>query len=166
MKNLLSRYTQYNYWANGRMIEFLQSLPQEELDAEIVSSFTSIKKTLYHIWDAESLWLSRLGGVSPATFPSRRYTGTFDEAVSALKKCDQELMDYAETIYEDRLTTLLTYKTVKGDEFQNLIADVLMHVVNHGTYHRGQIITMLRQSSHTTLFSTDYVSYCRETVSP
>jgi uncharacterized damage-inducible protein DinB len=164
MKNLLFRYLQFNFWANSRIVEFLQSLPEEELDVEIVSSFTSIRKTIYHIWDAESLWLSRLNGDSPFTWPSQGFSGKFIDAAAEIRSTSQKLIDYAEEADIDTLDSLIDYKNVKGDAFKGLVADILQHVVNHGSYHRGQIITMLRQTGHTNLFSTDYIGYCRETV--
>jgi uncharacterized damage-inducible protein DinB len=162
MKNLITRYTQFNHWANGKILDFLQGMPQENLDAEIVSSFPSLRKTVYHIWDAEILWLRRLEGVSLSAWPSKSFSGSFEEAAAVVRDCDQKLVDYARAADEEKLSTLLAYKNVKGEEFSNTIADILMHVVNHSTYHRGQIITMLRQTGHQSLFATDYIVYCRE----
>ena len=55
-------------------------------------------------------------------------------------------------------------KNLAGEEYKNTVSDIIQHAVNHGTYHRGQILTMLRQLGFTKLFSTDYIAYCRERV--
>ena len=60
MKDLLLKYAQYNVWANNLLIEVLQSLEDEQVNQEVVSSFTSIRATVYHIWSAEYIWLQRL----------------------------------------------------------------------------------------------------------
>jgi len=56
----------------------------------------------------------------------------------------------------------LSYKSVKGEPFTNRISHVIQHVVNHSTFHRGQIITMLRNAGVTELFPTDFIAFERE----
>ena len=60
MKEILKQHASYNAWANQRLIELIITLPEEQLHRTIVSSFTSIHKTLLHLWDAESTWWQRM----------------------------------------------------------------------------------------------------------
>ena len=73
-----------------------------------------------------------------------------------------EIIDYVAGKTEDELKQMLSYKNIAGQSFTSAIHDILQHVVNHGTYHRGQVITMLRQIGYTKLFPTDYIAFCRE----
>ena len=62
MKQLLVSFCRYNLWANKKIIDTLQLLPNDIVDAQVNNSFTSIRKTIYHIWDAQVIWLSRMQG--------------------------------------------------------------------------------------------------------
>ncbi len=162
MKEHLLNYTNYNLRSNKRICDFLQTLSDEQLNKEIASSFPSVKKTMFHIWDAQVIWLHRLLGTSLTSFPSKNFNGTFEEAVKGLLESSQQLIDSVENSGEDVLQTSLTYKNIAGEEYKSKVCDIIQHVVNHGTYHRGQIITMLRQLGFAKLFSTDYIAFSRE----
>lgn len=161
MKSLLLNYSKYNLWANKKIADFLSALSEEQLEKEIVSSFPSLKKTVLHVWDAQQIWLIRLQGTSLTDFPSKNFSGTFEDVMGGCLKTSQELVDFVESSSENFLLTPLTYKNIAGDEFRNNVSDIIQHVMNHSTYHRGQIITMLRQLGITNLFSTDYIAFCR-----
>src|SRR5574337_1108401 len=70
MKDIIIPYAEYNRWANVRLAEVLKSLDDEMLDKEISSSFSSLRKTAFHIWDAEYIWLMRIQGLSAPVWPS------------------------------------------------------------------------------------------------
>jgi len=162
MKDLLLSYVKYNLWANQRVCNFLKNnLSEEQFEKEIISSFPSIKKTLLHIWDAQFLWLKRLEGISLTSFPSKDFKGTFNDAIDGLLKTSQQMIDVIDNSNEEKLAALLTYKSVAGDQYENTTVDILLHVSNHGTFHRGQVITMLRQLGFTKLFPTDYIAFFR-----
>jgi len=72
VKELLSNLASYNLWATVRLCDFLKTIPEEELDKEFVSSFPSLRKTLYHAWGAQQIWLMRIKGRSPR-FSYRRF---------------------------------------------------------------------------------------------
>jgi uncharacterized damage-inducible protein DinB len=161
MKDLLLNYARYNLWANKRLCDFLAQAEEEKLNQEIVSSFASIRKTVFHVYGAQSLWLQRLGGVSPSVFPSYE-TKSSSETLSALLETSQQLIDYVNSHTEEELQTEIDNKNVAGNKFRSKICDIIQHVVNHATYHRGQVITMLRQVGYTKLFDSDYIVFCRE----
>ena len=77
MKQLLVSFCRYNLWANKKIIDTLQLLPNDIVDAQVNNSFTSIRKTIYHIWDAQVIWLSRMQGISLSTWPSAEYSDDF-----------------------------------------------------------------------------------------
>ena len=90
MKNHLINYTKYNLWANQKVCDFLKTLSEEQVNKEIISSFSSLKKTMLHIWDAQVIWQRRLQGETITTFPSKSFNGTFEEAVNGFLKSSKE----------------------------------------------------------------------------
>ena len=161
MKELLLNYARFNLWANKRVCDFLSQVEDEKLNREIVSSFNSLRKTVFHVYGAQALWLKRLDGNSPSSFPSYE-TKSGSETLQALQETSQQIIDFVNSHSEEELQKEIDYKNVAGEKFRSSIRDIIQHVVNHGTFHRGQIITMLRQVGYTKLFPTDYIAFCRE----
>ncbi len=163
MKSLLLNYTNYNVWANDRIITFLKdNVSDEQLDKEIVSSFPSLRKTLFHIWDAEGIWLARLNGNSSSLGSSHGFNGNTEDGYSAILSNSKKFVALVEAKEETYFQQLLLYANIKGDKFENIIHDAIQHCMNHSTFHRGQIIMMLRQLGFTKLFATDYIAFRRQ----
>jgi uncharacterized damage-inducible protein DinB len=162
LRSQLIKMTKYNLWANTKISEFLLKLDPALLDKELISSFNTIRKTLYHIMGAESIWLSRLNGISPTRWPGENYSGTDIEAINSFTEQSEKLVSYAESCTEDSIQDIVKYSSLDGIKFENTKCDILHHVINHSTFHRGQLITMLRNVGYTDLSSTDYIQYLRE----
>jgi uncharacterized damage-inducible protein DinB len=162
MKELLKQYTKYKIWANERICRMMEKLNTPLLDKELKSSFTSIRKTAYHIWDAETLWLKRLSGKSLKEWPSEKFTGNLLEFQNEFLGGSGKLFMYVLNKDTKQLEQNLTYKNTKGVQFTNKIVHIIQHVCNHGTFHRGQIITMLREIGQTELIPTDFIAFIRE----
>ncbi|MGE5861434.1 MAG: DinB family protein [Ignavibacteria bacterium] len=162
MKELLKDYTKYNIWANERICKVLEPLGSEILDKEIKSSFPGIRKTIYHIWDAETIWYKRLNGKSLHEWPSEVFKGSFLEFQNEFLGGSGKFFMYVINKEKKDLEKELTYKNVKGMQFTSKICHILQHVVNHSTFHRGQIITMLRNAGVTELPVTDFIAFTRE----
>ncbi|MDX1408718.1 MAG: DinB family protein [Saprospiraceae bacterium] len=151
----------YNVWANSTQCAFLEQATDEHLARHVTSSFPSIRDTLLHIWDAESVWLERLRGRSLDSFPSMRYDGTNRAILNALPGHSQRLLAYAESLSETDLMETLRYTTFNGTPFENTRAEMLQHCFNHSTYHRGQIVVFSRQMDLGTPPSTDLIYFLR-----
>lgn len=150
----------YNLWANTQL---LQIIDEAIVDTEVISSFSSIRKTVYHSWDAETIWFERLKNVDVTPWPaSGLFKGSFSEAVKSILAQEQEIISYIENSSEAFLLQTITYKNLKGLAFTNSNFHVLQHVVNHSTMHRGQIVTLLRQFGVSTIPSTDLIAYYRQ----
>ncbi len=163
MKDFLLEYIRYNQWANKRFTEYLlQNCSEEQVEREVKSSFPSLKKTLMHIWGAESIWLQRLQGDSPAVWKGSGFSGDLAALCKEISDTNNEFVSFAESCGEAFLLSPFKYHNLEGKEFSNKRVDAILHCVNHSTFHRGQLITLLRQLEFTKLFSTDYISYCRE----
>ena len=162
MKVLLVNYTRYNVWANEQVIGFLKNnVSEEQLNLEIISSFPSLRKTLFHIWDAEGIWLTRLNGNSPVSGLSKGFNGSMEDAYSAILVNSKNIVEHVELKEENYFLQTLHYSRLDGTKYESIIRDVIQHCMNHSTFHRGQIITMLRQLGFNDLFSTDYIAFCR-----
>jgi uncharacterized damage-inducible protein DinB len=151
----------YNTWANRRSLDAAAPLTVEQFTRPLGSSFSSVRDTLAHIWGAECIWMERFEGRSPASLPD---VGQFHE-ISTLRTRWQEdearLNKLASRVTQTDLDGPHEYRTLKFGQYTNPLWLSMQHLVNHGTYHRGQITTMLRQLGAKPL-STDLIHFYRE----
>jgi uncharacterized damage-inducible protein DinB len=163
LKQVLIQYTLYNLWANELLLSLIRlHVDDKMLDQKIASSFPSLRKTVYHIWDAEFIWLRRLKNESPNEWPSKTFNGNFKEAVEGMLSTDHEFIEYVEGLSDEMILELFTYKSLEGETFTNPRWESVHHCMNHSTYHRGQVVTMLRQLGIAEIPSTDFIVYCRK----
>ncbi len=162
MKTLLTSLCDYNVWANKRVVELIRSSPEDISDKLIESSFPSIRKTIYHIWDAQVIWLNRLQGISLNTWPNKEYDDVFAGYDLYFIQQSVDFHRFIQTRSDAYFETTCFYKTLNGNDNQTKHWQIILHCMNHSTYHRGQIITMLRSIGSTNLISTDYIAYVRE----
>ncbi len=161
MKDLLLTYTSYEQWANEALLGVALSLSVEEQRREITSSFPSVHKTLLHMLGASSIWWQRLQRVNPIVPVSQTSDMHMDELAGKLLGFNQQWHDWLTAANEQDLLTPLTYITLAGDSFTQPLVDIILHLNNHGTYHRGQLVTMFRQLGVTRIPQTDYILYRR-----
>lgn len=162
MRELLIKYAGFNYWANNLLLSVTENQINDELlDREIISSFPSLRKTIYHIWDAEDIWFRRLNGESAPFGVSKNFNGAFFEAKQIILSIDKTFIDYVGKLNDEKLVSLFEYKNIEGKAFSNPVWEAIQHCINHSTYHRGQMVTILRQLGITSIPSTDFITYCR-----
>jgi uncharacterized damage-inducible protein DinB len=161
MNYSIKRHLAYNLWANQRITEILQPVDESIIFAEMKSSFPGIARTILHIWDAEWIWLTRLKDKPVDLWPSKAFKGTKPELLHGIVNSSKELAEFIEFKGDAFLSETVSYKSLKGDTFENKVEDLLMHLVNHGTYHRGQIITLLREQGINDFKSTDLFTFLR-----
>ena len=162
MKKEIVHYTQYNVWANERISSILSKLSDEQLERELVSSFGSLRKTLLHIWDAESLWLERLKGKNPTEFPSKHFKGDNKEAFKLLSTGSRAFSQFVARQNVSFLKQEIETRSMAGIAFQQPAYNYIHHCMNHSTFHRGQLITLARQVGLDSFQSIDFTTYCRE----
>lgn len=160
MKEILLHLVKYNYWANKIIVQTIIDKAFEQLDVQIPNSFPSLRKTLLHIWDAETIWYKRLHNISVADLPSKDF-GTQESVFDSLIKQSELFVYFVSSKTENNFTTNCEYVNLKGEKFSQPIYTILMHCMNHSTFHRGQIICMLRQLGYDNLPSTDLISFSR-----
>jgi len=149
----------YNSWANQRVLNACAPLPAGQLTENLHSSFPSVRDTLAHIMLAEWVWLERWLGRSPGFPPA-----DFPDLASIRarwQEIEAGLNAFIHRLAASDLDRILEYKNTKGQAFSNPLWQTLQHLVNHGTYHRGQVATMLRQLGAAPA-STDLIAFFRE----
>jgi uncharacterized damage-inducible protein DinB len=161
MKQLLQQYAAYNAWANSRMLDTIYMLSHEQHHKEIESSFNSLYKTIFHVWSASTAWLNRVHKKPNITKLEDKFNGSMKELGIAWNEIDTSWLHFVNHVNEDSLTERLHYQNAKGDAFNNELYLILMQVFNHGTYHRGQLVTMLRQAGAETIPNSDFISWAR-----
>lgn len=157
----LQELTRYNYWAHERTAGWILNAGDIIADQPLVSSFPTIRKTFYHMWDAQVIWFHRLNGQSMNAWPSQTFTGNLKEATEMLLKSCDDFVRFAKENDEKSLEKTIAYHAIDGTEYKSRISEIILHVCNHGTYHRGQIITMLRNAGVGDIGSTDLIRYYR-----
>lgn len=154
-KNYFIQLADYNVWANNIVHSWFEKITEEQWKQPVVSSFDSIEATSLHVIGAESIWCDRLNKVeTPVWFPSV-FNGSKNEAQYIWKKASQNLASFVENFDEAQLPVNMKFTRLNGIAYEMPHYQVLAHVFNHSTYHRGQIVTMLRQVGFTQLSSTD-----------
>jgi uncharacterized damage-inducible protein DinB len=152
----------YHYWATDRMLTAVEPLSPEQFVRDMGNSFRSVRDTLSHLQSAEWVWLSRFQGSSPTSaLPHERFADV--AAVrTAWAETEAGLRAFAESLDEAGLERVLEYRLLSGQEAATPIAHLVQHLVNHGTYHRGQVTTMLRQLGAAGPKSLDLITFYRE----
>lgn len=161
MKQLLQQYAEYNAWANSRMLDTINMLGHEQQHKEIESSFSSLYKTIFHVWNASTIWLSRVHKKISIAKPADSFNGSMKELGIAWNEIDLNWLHFVNHVNEDYLHEKLHYQNTRGDSFNEELYLILMQVFNHGTYHRGQLVTMLRQAGAETIPNSDFIAWAR-----
>lgn len=152
----------YHYWARDRILEAVEGLSPEQFTRDLGSSFRSIRDTLVHIYSAEWIWCSRWKGNSPTAM----LKPDMFENVAALRKAWDEhevtMRSFLEEGGENGTNRVIEYRTTGGQTSASVFWHMLQHVVNHASYHRGQVTTMLRQLKAAPPKSMDLITFYRE----
>jgi uncharacterized damage-inducible protein DinB len=161
IKELLKQYAAYNSWANQKITDVILTLPEEKQQAELLSSYGSIYKTVLHLWDAESIWWQRMKMQERILRPSEDYKGTMHEAVYGLLQQSRQWEEWVNNASDMSLDHVFQFQNTKKESFKQPVYQMLQHVFNHGTHHRGQLINMLRQVGVEKIPPTDFFVWAR-----
>jgi len=151
----------FNAWANHRVLGAVEALSVEQFTKPMGSSFSSVRDTLVHIYGAEWIWLERLHGNSPTVFPEGKDFPDLGSLRAKWSAEEDRATAYLGKISQAELEEVIEYKTFSYGTMKNARWQALQHVVNHGTYHRGQVVTMLRQLGAKGV-ATDLIGFYRE----
>ncbi|MNK11456.1 DinB family protein [compost metagenome] len=145
---MLSKFCKYNNWANSLLLEALMA-NSALLPESCVSLFS-------HIVNAQTIWASRINGITPSV-------GVWK--VNDLETCkvmlEESSMALSQMEYSEMTESpIIKYTTTTGDDYETSVSDILLHVFNHGTYHRAQIAKEMK-SHNIKPVNTDYIQFVR-----
>jgi uncharacterized damage-inducible protein DinB len=138
------RLLDYTVWANHRAMRAAATLSGDDFKRELGSSHGGVRGTLVHTMGAEWIWLERWKGVSP--------TRPLDEAefpdIMAVRDrwtvIEEHRASWFASLREDALAETIRYTTIDRRSFEGPLWQLVQHVANHSTYHRGQVVTLMR----------------------
>lgn len=160
LSSLVNDYVICNEWANKRLLDWLKTKPVALMEEVVPSSFPSLRETLVHIWDVQRYWLAIIQKVPPPpTFRFTGFDGTLEEVFDGLREHSEAFTQYIQTCSEDDLKEPCYFMI--PNIVENTLARfyIILHAMNHSTYHRGQLVTIGRNVGITDAPMTDYMFY-------
>ena len=149
MLETLRRLFAYDAWAVARVLATLKNSPSRKALA-----------LLAHLLVSERIWLLRVQGQDTSQV-NKSPDIQLDECESLSRETARAYTDFLGSIKEEDLAAPITYRNFKGEEYHTPLGEILLHVANHGTYHRGQIALTLRAEGVTPV-DTDFITYVRQ----
>ncbi|MEO8887483.1 MAG: DinB family protein [Mucilaginibacter sp.] len=150
MKAYFTQLFNYDIYANQLISTIVKATP---LNKPV--------QLMAHLLAAQQVWLSRCNGTSGTDYTvwPEAAVETFDQAIN---DNHQQWLNYLGGLDEADFDKEIIYKNSQGVEFKNKLADILTHVINHGTHHRAQIGQLLKQAGNENLPNTDFIFYLRQ----
>lgn len=151
----------FNAWANERFFDACASLTPEQFAQAIVSSYPSVRETLAHIVMGEWVWLELWLGRTHSAADRQNYASPFKDLASiraGWSEVEKQRRRFLNSLTPADLDRVIEYQSLKGNRCAYSLRRMMQHVVNHSTYHRGQLTTLLRQLGAEPC-ATDYLRY-------
>ncbi len=161
-KNYFLELARYNIWANNIVSSWFNRINDQQWEQPLVSSFENIAATALHIAGAETIWLERLNNVESPVWLPATFKGNKTEMVDVWKKASSSLEKFVGQFDETKMGNILRFTRLNGEVQEMPHYQVLAHVFNHSSYHRGQLVTLLRQVGFTEVGSTDLLAFYRK----
>ena len=155
----LRLHLDYSTWASRRLVDAAASLNADEQTRDFKTSDNSVLGTLAHVFAGDRVWLSRVKGETPGPFitPEDRRLEVLQNDWPPLH---QRWKQFVGSLSDQDLLSVISYKDTKGNPYQTPLWQILLHLVNHGTHHRGQVSGFLRALGHTPP-AVDLIAYYR-----
>ena len=152
----------YHYWARDRMLDAVDELPPDQYTKDLGNSFKSVRDTVVHIYFAEWVWYSRWTGNSPTAAPKSEDFPDVPAIRAPWEAQEQKIRLFVGSLGPQGLDRVFDYKNLAGQAQKSVFWHMLQHVVNHATYHRGQVTTLLRQLGASPPKPQDLIAFYRE----
>ncbi|MBW8685684.1 DinB family protein [Chitinophaga rhizophila] len=159
MKSYFLKLAQYNLWANSKIFAWLDQIDDTQWETKITSSFSSIRETATHIASAEKIWVDFWTKAMKPVYLSAQFSGSKTELIYIWQQASNDLKSFIENYQESELERPVSFIYPNGTEGQMKFWQTFSHIINHSTYHRGQLVTLLRSSGFTGLSSLDLATY-------
>jgi uncharacterized damage-inducible protein DinB len=162
MKELLDQYTAFNLWANKSITDLILSLDVEQHRQKVESSFPSLYATVLHMWVAETAWWQRVKLQEKIIIPAETDNPSMQDIVQGLLLQSAQWEEWVNNSSEMMLKQEYSFQNSKNEQFKQAIFETVLHVINHSTYHRGQLVTMMRSLGVKTIPQTDFMVFLRK----
>ncbi|MBB6498011.1 DinB family protein [Pedobacter cryoconitis] len=159
LKGYFIELADFNNWADNRAIDWLTQITDEQWDQVAISSFGSIRETAVHIASAKKIWIDFWTDVQNPVYLSSEFKGTREDLIDIWKTTSAELKSFIENYPIENYTNEIYVKKPNGELSTMEFRKTFPHMINHSTYHRGQLVTLLRQSGFLNLSNTDLFTY-------
>ena len=162
----LNTWFDYHYWARDRIFDAVATLTPEQFTRPVESSFKSVRDTVAHIYFADWVWYMRWtdqlpASPSPASPPASDSSPDVESMRAASKELEGKIRAFVNDGGEAGINRVYHYKSLLGQPAASAFWQMLVHIVNHGSYHRGQVTTLLRQLGAPPPKSTDMIAFFR-----
>lgn len=141
----LEELFEYDRWATRKLFDVVSTLNAGQYEKDLGSSHGGIRGTLVHAYGAMVVWLKRWEGEHPTRPITEDDIPSFAVLRERWAALEDGLAAHLRGVSEAKLQAPLAYKNMKGEAFSTELWKQMQHLVNHGTYHRGQVVAMLRQ---------------------
>ncbi len=158
----LTTLLDFHYWARNRVLDAAEQLTPEQFTRDLGGSFASVRDTLVHLYSAEWAWYQRWHGTSPTAMLSPAEYPDVATLRAAWVAHEATMRAFLGSVGAEGITRVIEYRTLAGQPSSSALWEMLHHVVNHGTYHRGQVTTMLRQLGAAPARSVELIAFYRE----
>jgi uncharacterized damage-inducible protein DinB len=142
---LLNELFDYNYWARDRQLQACADLTEEQFLRPLGNSFPSLRDTLTHLLAVEWLWLERWRGHSPRTLLAPEEFPTLTALSLRWQTVEREMREYVAGLSEEEIGRTVSYVSTRGQTWPYTLGRMILHLLHHQSYHRGQVTSLLRQ---------------------
>lgn len=160
-KETITLLFEYNAWANHRTEEACEGVSTAQFLQQAGGSFGSVRNTLSHIMDVEWLYHERWQGRSPARFPKPEDYPDLTSIRTRWQTVESDIKRFVKKLPEQEIGHVIEFRNTKGIIYRHPLWETMQHLVNHSTYHRGQVTTLLRILGAQAT-ATDLLAFYRE----
>ena len=164
--NALHTLLEYHYWARDRLLDAAERLSPEQFTRNLGNSFPSVRDTLVHLYSADWIWCSRWEGESPTAMLWAENFSDVAAIRAAWTEHERRVRAVVERLGAVGIQEPVEYRALNGQAQAEVFWHQCQHVVNHGSYHRGQVTTMLRQLGVDPPKSMDLITFYRQRQAP
>ena len=150
----------FNAWANNRFRSTLKLIPLVKLN--IPTPYGLLIERIVHVFVSVNMWLDRIEGNSPKYVPTAKDFPSWEEIESSWIAADKRLIQFVKKYNNPKdFDEIINYTSLKNEQFESSLSNILIHLSHHQMYHRGQIAMSLRQNNLKPVPSTDGIAFFR-----
>jgi len=159
MHDLIADLHDYNDWANEKILMMSESLHDEQLDTPREMGMETLRRTLFHLLAAETIWLERWRGQPWRALPLDPDGASVADLRESMRQIAQERSSFLDEHRADQWSAQIDYRDSLGVAHQHRLLDLILHVFNHATHHRAQALNFLKVFGQTVPAGLDYIYF-------